>query len=122
LKRAVRLVLVGVVLALLVAGCREETSDKSERLATSLQDVIDDDLTAGPAYSVLDAECDPRGGSLYRCTADIGVNPDAIQQVFDVRLGADDCWTATLVEVSRATGRSVEDDELPADTLNGCLQ
>jgi hypothetical protein len=109
-----------VVLAFLAAGCGETGKSRADQLAASLQDVVDDDITAGPAYSVLDANCTPRGAR-YRCSVAITTTPDAIEERFSVRLRGNGCWTATRIGLGVAAGRELHDEERTSRVLKGCI-
>ena len=117
--RAAALALI-IVLALLAAGCGETGKSQADQLAASLQDAVDDDITAGPAYSVLDANCTPRGAR-YRCSVAITTTPDAIEEEFSVRLRSDGCWTATRIGLGVAAGRELHDEERTSRVLKGCI-
>ena len=105
---------------LTLAGCGNEADTRAERLADSLQDQVDNDLPDGPAYSVIDANCLPRGGR-YRCTVDLTTTPDATVEEFSVRLGSNGCWVATSTGLGKAAGRELSDEELTPRTLRGCI-
>jgi hypothetical protein len=117
--RAVVLALIAALL-LAVAGCGETGSSRSDQLAASLQDKVDDDITPGAAYSVLDATCDPRGAR-YRCEVAITTTPDTTEERFSVRLQGNGCWTATRIGFGVAAGRDLNDEELTSRVLKGCI-
>ena len=68
--------IVAVVLALAAGGCGEAADTQSERLAQSLQEVADDELTTGPGRALLDSSCEPRGAA-YDCDLQVDSGNDA---------------------------------------------
>jgi hypothetical protein len=113
---------IGAALVLTVAGCGEENpSGTTEELAASIQDAVDDEISFGQAYSVLDAQCDGVDGGRYTCTVEIVATPDTIREELAVRLGDDGCWVATRISLTRAAGRTLDESELPARVVRGCL-
>ncbi|MGH3101232.1 MAG: hypothetical protein ACRDPU_09585, partial [Thermoleophilia bacterium] len=64
-----------VVLALAAGGCGEEADRQTERLAQSLQDVADDELTTGAARGILDSSCEEQAAE-YRCDLQIDSGND----------------------------------------------
>ncbi len=114
---------IGAALVLAAAGCGDENpSGTAEELAASIQDEVDDAISFGQAYSVLDAQCEGGDGGRYTCSVDIAASPDAISEEFAVRLGDDGCWVATRTSLTRATGRTLDESELPARVVRGCLE
>lgn len=114
---------IGAALVLAVLGCGDENpSGTAEELAASIQDKVDNAISFGQAFSVLDAQCDGGEEGSYTCTVDIAASPDAISEGFEVRLGDDGCWVATRTSVTRATGRTLDESELPARVVRGCLE
>ena len=87
------IVALALLLALAGAGCGEEIDTQPERLAQSLQEVADDELTTGPARGILDSVCQGQGAA-YRCDLQIDSGNDAYVEEFRVRLGDDGCWRA----------------------------
>jgi hypothetical protein len=114
---------IGAALALAPAGCADDdASGTTEELAASIQDAVDDEISFGQAYGVLDAECDEGDDGGYACTVSIATTPDAIQEELEVELGDDGCWVATRVALDRAGGGTLEESELPPRVVKGCLE
>ena len=114
---------IGAALALAPAGCADEdASGTTEELAASIQDAVDDEISFGQAYGVLDVECDELDDGRYACTVSIATTPDAIQEELEVELSDDGCWVATRVALRRAAGRSLDESELPPRVVQGCLE
>jgi hypothetical protein len=114
---------IGATFALAPAGCADEdASGTTEELAASIQDTVDDEISFGQAYGVLDAECDESNDGGYACRVNIATTPDAIQEELDVELGDDGCWVATRVALDRAGGAGLEESELPPRVIEGCLE
>jgi hypothetical protein len=125
MRRRVRIAvaLIGAAIVLAPAGCGDEdAAGTTEELAASIQDAVDDEISFGHAYGVLDAECDRSNDGGYACTVSIAATPDAIQEELEVELGDDGCWVATRVALARATGRSLDESELPPRVIKGCLE
>ena len=110
---------VTVVLALMAGGCGEEADTRPERLAQSLQEVADDELTTGPARSILDASCEGRDAA-YRCDLQIDSGNDVYIEEFRVQLDDDGCWRAVSAGFGKAAGRDLEPDEHEPRVLRGC--
>ena len=120
LRRALAAI-VTVVLALTAGGCGEEADTQPERLAQSLQDVADDELTTGPARGVLDSSCEGRDAA-YQCDLQIDSGSDVYIEEFRVQLADDGCWHAVSTGFGRAAGRDLEPDEHESRVLNGCIR
>jgi hypothetical protein len=112
-------VIVTVVLALAAGGCGEEADTQAERLAQSLQEVADDELTTGPARGILDASCEGRD-AVYQCDLQIDSGNDVYIEEFRVQLGDDGCWRAVSTGIGKAAGRDLEEDEHESRVLSGC--
>jgi hypothetical protein len=110
---------VTVALVLAAGGCGEEAGTQPERLAQSLQDVADDELTTGPARGILDASCEGRDAT-YECDLQIDGGNDVYIEKFRVQLGNDGCWRAVSTELGKAAGRDLEPDEHESRVLTGC--
>lgn len=122
-RARIAVALIGAAIALAPAGCGDEgAAGTTEELAASIQDVVDDEISFGHAYGVLDAECDGGDDGGYACTVSIAAAPDAIQEELEVELGDDGCWVATRVALRRAAGRSLDESELPPRVVQGCLE
>ncbi len=110
-----------VVLALAGGGCGEEADTQPERLAQSLQDVADDELTTGSARGILDSSCEGRDAA-YRCDLQIDSGNDVYIEEFRVQLADDGCWRAVSTGFGKAAGRDLEPDEHESRVLTGCIR
>jgi hypothetical protein len=119
LRRALAAI-VTVVLALAAGGCGEEADTQTERLAQSLQDVADDELTTGAARGILDSSCEGRDAE-YRCDLQIDSGNDVYVEEVRVQLADDGCWRAVSTGFGKAAGRDLEPDEHESRELRGCI-